>query len=158
MRFLIMSSMLLAALSAPADDGGDEAELRHLKEVTWPQAYRERDVALLDRLLDPEFVLVSEDGSWSTKADELAALPGSTWAHDSFRFVIRRLDLYHDNTAIVSGEGRATGTDENGPYCLRYQSSNVLVRRDTGWRAVLSHVSGVETRCVATTDPARPTD
>ena len=49
--------------------------------------------------------------------------------------------------AIISGEGRATGTDAGKPYCLRYQSSNVLIRREIGWRAVLSHVSGVNTQC-----------
>lgn len=145
MTYLMPFLMFLLAPSAPAH--ADEAELRKLKETTWPQAYRERDVELLDRILDEDFVLVSADGRWSSKADELASLPASTWPHDSFEFEIKRLDLYNDNTAIISGEGRATGTDAGEPYCLRYQSSNVLVRRDSGWRAVLSHVSGVDTRC-----------
>lgn len=139
--------LLIFILAASAAEHDDEAELRELKEVTWPQAYREKDVALLDRILDPEFVLVSADGGWSTKSDELASLPASTWPHDSFQFEIKRLDVYNDNTAIISGEGRATGIDTGQPYCLRYQSSNVLIRRDTGWRAVLSHVSGVTTEC-----------
>jgi hypothetical protein len=146
MTYLIpLLTVLSLAASAPAH--ADEAELRQLKETIWPQAYRERDVELLDRILDAEFVLVSADGSWSTKADELASLPSSSWPHDSFEFEIKRLDLYNDNTAIISGEGRATGTDAGKPYCLRYQSSNVLIRRDIGWRAVLSHVSGVDTQC-----------
>jgi hypothetical protein len=146
MTYLIpFLTVLSLATSAPAH--ADEAELRQLKETIWPQAYREKDVELLDRILDAEFVLVSADGSWSTKADELASLPSSTWTHDSFEFEIKRLDLYNDNTAIIAGEGRATGTDAGKPYCLRYQSSNVLIRRDIGWRAVLSHVSGVDTQC-----------
>ena len=146
MKYLIpFLAVLSMTVSMPAH--ADEAELRQLKETIWPQAYRERDIELLDRILDAEFVLVSADGSWSTKADELASLPSSTWPHDSFEFEIKRLDLYNDNTAIISGEGRATGTDAGKPYCLRYQSSNVLIRRDIGWRAVLSHVSGVETQC-----------
>jgi hypothetical protein len=140
---------LLVVFTFGASAGGhpDEALLRELKEVTWPRAYREKDVALLDRILDAEFVLVSADGTWSTKADELASLPAGTWPHDSFEFEIIRLDLYNENTAIISGEGRATGTDAGKPYCLRYQSSNVLIRREIGWRAVLSHVSGVNTQC-----------
>jgi hypothetical protein len=143
----VMLFLTVLSLAAPVPARTDETELRKLKEVSWPQAYRERDVELLDRILDAEFVLVSADGSWSTKADELASLPSSTWPHDSFEFEIKRLDLYNDNTAIISGEGRATGTDAGKPYCLRYQSSNVLIRRDIGWRAVLSHVSGVDTQC-----------
>lgn len=146
MRYLILV-LAVSSLAAPAPVHADEAELRQLKETTWPRAYRERDVELLDRILDADFVLVSADGSWSTKADELAGLPFRTWPHDSFEFEIKRLDLYNDTTAIISGEGRATGMDAGKRYCLRYQSSNVLIRRDVGWRAVLSHVSGVETRC-----------
>jgi hypothetical protein len=139
--------LVVFALGASAGGHPDEALLRELKEVTWPRAYREKDVALLDRILDTEFVLVSADGTWSTKADELASLPAGAWPHDSFEFEIIRLDLYNENTAIISGEGRATGTDAGKPYCLRYQSSNVLIRRSIGWRAVLSHVSGVNTQC-----------
>lgn len=146
MRYLILVLAVLS-LAAPAPVRADEAELRRLKETIWPQAYRERDVELLDRILDADFVLVSDDGGWSTKTDELAGLSGRPWPHDSFEFEIKRLDLYNDTTAIISGEGRATGIEAGKPYCLRYQSSNVLIRRDVGWRAVLSHVSGVEMQC-----------
>ena len=148
MKYLILGLALWSlAAPPPTPVRDDEAELRRLKQVIWPQAYRERDADLLDRILDADFVLVSDDGSWSTKVDELAGLSSATWPHDSFEFEIKRLDLYNDNTAIISGEGRATGIGAGKPYCLRYQSSNVLIRRDVGWRAVLSHVSGVETHC-----------
>jgi hypothetical protein len=39
--------------------------------VEWPRAYREQDVALLDRILADEFQMIDADGNWSTKAEEI---------------------------------------------------------------------------------------
>jgi ketosteroid isomerase-like protein len=143
-RFFLL---LLIAPAAESADADDIAQLRQLKEVLWPKAYRENDAELLARILHPQFVMVSADGRWFTREDELASLPGSTWPHEQFNFEIRRLDVYHDHTAIISGQGRASGNGSDGPYCFTYQSSNVLVRDDHGWRAVASHVSGIQRDC-----------
>ena len=40
-------------------------ELRYLKEVIWPKAYREQDTLLLDKILDESFELI--DGSGNQK-------------------------------------------------------------------------------------------
>ena len=50
----------------------DETEkLRHLKEVEQPQAYREQDTSLLDRILADEFQMIDADGNTYTKQDEI---------------------------------------------------------------------------------------
>lgn len=146
---LVASQIFLVALgsSSALAHTGDLDELRHLKEVLWPQAYRERDVELLDSILHADFAMTGANGAISTRADELAQLPDSTWPHESFRFEIQRLDIYHGNTAIVAGQGRASGTGSDGPYCYTYQSTNVLIRSEGRWRAVTSHVSGVQRDC-----------
>jgi hypothetical protein len=36
------------------------------------------------------------------------------------------------------------GKDEQGPYVMEYQSSNILIKRDGLWRAIASHVSGAQ--------------
>lgn len=125
----------------------DAEQLTRLKQDLWPEAYREHEVELLDSILDDSFILVDAQGNWTNKQQELAFLPDYNWPHSRFEYRIKRLELISDDAAIVAGEGMAQGTEESGPYCLRYQSSNVLVRRSQGWKAVLSHVSGVETRC-----------
>ena len=145
--FLAMVSGLALTCSAHGQDTGtssDENQLRQLKEVLWPQAYREQDVALLDKILDPSFEMVGEDGRRFSKADEIASLPDSTWPHDAFSFYISRLDIYDGQFAIVSGEGRGKGKNAEGPYCFVYQSSNVLHKTNHQWKAVASHVSGVK--------------
>ncbi len=133
------------ALAEPAAD--DRAVLTRLKTTLWPQAYRTRDRALLAQILDDEFQLINQRGQWSDKAQELQRLPDYDWPHEDFSYTIKRLDIYHGHTAIVAGEGRAHGRDADGVYCLRYQSSNVLIKRDAGWQAVSSHVSGVHSEC-----------
>ena len=121
----------------------DEQQLRHIKQELWPKAYKNQDVALLNSILAPSFELVTSDGKRFSKADELASLPNHRWPHKTFAFEISRLDIYEGKFAIVSGEGRGTGKNEKGPYCFKYQSSNVLHKIDSKWRGTLSHVSGV---------------
>jgi hypothetical protein len=132
---LLMLACVSSAVLAAADD---EAELRHIKTVLWPQAYREQDVALLDRLLDDSFQLIDAEGNRSTKQGELEYLGKNRWDPGEFEYRIERLDVYDNGVAIVAGEGVATN--------YSYRSSNVLIKRDGRWRAVASHVSGVRSR------------
>lgn len=87
----------------------DEQALRHLKEVEWPRAYREQDVALLDRILADEFQMIDADGIWSTKAKEIDWIRKNKPSYDSFRFVIRRLEIFENGTAVVAGTGVIEG-------------------------------------------------
>jgi hypothetical protein len=143
---LLVPAVACALLAAPAPaapaDTADQAALREIKEVLWPRAYREGDAALLDRLLADEFQMVDGDGNWSNKAKELEHVRKERWINRSFRFEIRRLEVFENGTAIVAGRGVALGpaSDPSGGY--QYQSSNVLIRRDGRWQAIASHVSG----------------
>jgi len=145
--FLVLLLLLTTAPSvtaAPPSPSADEQALRHLKEVEWPRAYREQDVALLDRILADEFQMVDADGNWSTKAEELEWIRKNKPSYDSFRFVIRRLEIFENGTAVVAGTGVIEGKDEQGPYVMEYQSSNILIKRGGLWKAIASHVSGIQ--------------
>lgn len=143
---LVLATVAALASAAPAapDRAQDEKALRQIKEVDWPRAYREQDPALLDRILADEFQSVDADGSWSTKAKELDWVRKNKPGYDSYRFVIRRLDIFENGTAVVAGTGILQGKDEQGPYVIEYQSTNVLFRRDGRWQAISSHVSGIQ--------------
>lgn len=120
----------------------DEIALRYLKEVEWPKAYREQDTVLLNRILAEEFKMISSDGEYSTKNDQMAYIRTHKPAYISFKFVIKRLEIFENNTAIVSGTGTITKKDKDGQYDLVYQSSNVLIKRQGIWKAISSHTSG----------------
>ncbi|TDQ48463.1 nuclear transport factor 2 family protein [Permianibacter aggregans] len=145
--FCLSFVLIAIPLYAQQPESTDMKQLRELKEVMWPKAYREQDVHLLDQILDPRFQMIDAEGQWSSKQEELQQLPSYRWPHERFHYDIKRLEIFADDTAIIAGEGRATGTGKNGPYCLRYQSSNVLVKSGNQWRAISSHVSGVHTDC-----------
>jgi hypothetical protein len=126
---------------APADK--DKNELRRMKEDLWPRAYREGDVSLLDRILASEFQMVDADGNWSDKAAELDYVSKHKAKSRSFRFEIRRLEVFENGTAVVAGRGVVVGPESDPEGGYEYQSSNVLIKRDGRWQAIASHVSGV---------------
>ena len=120
------------------DPKKEKEVLRYLKEVEWPQAYREQDTILLDRILGDDFQMVTNDGEWSNKKLQMERIKSAAMEHDSFRYEIKRLEVFENGTAIVAG----TGHIQNDTIRHIYQSSNVLIKRDGTWKAVLSHVSG----------------
>jgi ketosteroid isomerase-like protein len=129
----------------------DEAVLRNLKEIEWAKAYREQDTKLLDRILADEFQMIDNDGNWSNKKLELEYNKNNKPLYDSFRFEIKRLDIFENGTAIIAGTGHITGKDKDGEYKIEYQSSNVLIKRNGIWKAISSHVSGVKRTSVVKT-------
>lgn len=118
----------------------DHEALTYLKEVEWPKAYREQDTVLLDRILGEDFQMIDNDGKWYTKKDELEWIKENATQHDSFRYEIKRLDVLPNGTALVCGTGHILNDSTNSIY----QSSNILIKREGLWKAVSSHVSGVE--------------
>jgi hypothetical protein len=141
-RLLVVLSLVSAPGLIGQGPSDDEKALREIKEVLWPKAYREQDTTLLDRLLADEFQMIDGSGEWSTKADEMKWVKENRPGYDSLTFQIKRLDVFENGTAIVSGTGTVKGRDSSGPYVAEYQSSNVLIKRKGAWRAVASHVSG----------------
>ena len=121
--------------------GLDCAFCKHQKEVEWPKAYAEQDTILLDRILGEDFQMIDQDGNWYTKKDELDWIKKNAAGYDSFHFEIKRFEILDNGTAIICGTGHIL----NDTVKSIYQSSNVLVKREGEWKAVLSHVSGLKT-------------
>ena len=142
---LILFSVLQSCVNTenPGDALDIDAEtkkLRYLKEVEWPKAYAEQDTVLLDRILGDDFEMIDASGKWYTKEDELNWIKENKMEYDSFRYEIKRLDIASNGTAIVCGTGHII---KDSVYSI-YQSSNVLIYKDSLWKAQLSHVSGYE--------------
>lgn len=144
---LLVFFLLLACKNDPGektpastlDNMEEQTKLRYLKEIEWPQAYREQDTVLLDRILGDDFQMVSADGTWSDKAGQMARIKAAPMDNDFFEFEIKRLEVHENGTAIVAGTGHVITNGEE----MTYQSSNVLIKRGDYWKAVLSHVSGI---------------
>ena len=146
MKFFISKGLMLClilCIAVPSHAGNeiataDEKQLRHIKTVLWPRAYREQDTELLGRLLDESFQMIDGEGNRSDKKEELDWISNNAWNPGSFEYRIERLDIYNGTMAIIDG----TGVAEK----YSYKSSNVLIKKDGEWRAVASHVSGYRER------------
>lgn len=144
MKELLFIICFLFSSSAFAQQSADEAELRRLKTIDWPRAYREGDTALLARILADEFQLIDAAGEVSDKKAELAYIQKHKPTYTFFVYTINRLDVFENGTAVVAGIGLMKGSDSKGPYQISYHSSNVLIKRAGRWQAIASHVSGVK--------------
>jgi len=145
LALLALLALLPATVpTAAAEKRSDEEILREIKEVKWPLAYAEQDVDLLDSILADEFQMIDAEGAWSDKAGELAWVRDHKPSYRSFTFEIKRLEIFGGDTAVIAGTGRVEGAGEDGATNFTYQSSNVLIKRDGRWQAILSHVSGVK--------------
>lgn len=116
----------------------DKKALKYLKEVEWAKAYAEQDTLLLDRILGDDFKMIDQSGNWYSKKDELDWIKENATSNDSFHYEIKRFEILENGTAIICGTGHILKDSINSIY----QSSNVLVKRNGTWKAVLSHVSG----------------
>ncbi len=148
MRLLLVvtAACLLVCCNGPSSSNQDpvtaeELEaLRYLKEVEWPEAYREQDTVLLDRILGDDFQMIDAAGNWSDKAAELAWIKENASAPDSFYYEIKRLEALENGTVLICG----TGHIFNDSTHMIYQSSNIMIKRKENWKAVASHVSGIK--------------
>lgn len=138
----MISAALLSAHAQTAAKRSDEEALRYLKEVEWPKAYREQDTALLDRILADEFQRIGSGGEYSTKKDEMRYIANNKPTYLSFKFVIKRLEIFENGTAVVAGTGTVKNRDRDGEHEMVYQSTNVLIKRNGLWKAIASHTSG----------------
>jgi hypothetical protein len=144
---LFIALAMSAAVAGPTSE--DKAALRHIKEVDWPTAYREQNPELLNRILANEFQMVDAEGASSSKADELEYVRKNKPSYDSFRFEIKRLDVFENDCAVVGGTGFITQRRGVAELVTEYQSTNVFIKRDGRWQAIASHVSGVKEQDLA---------
>lgn len=119
-------------------ESAESEKITQLKEIDWPKAYASQDTTLLDRILHDEFEMIDGSGRWYSKSDEIDWITNNKTEYDSFRYQIKRLDFFKNNTAIVSGTGHIINKGKRSEY----QSSNVLIFEKERWQAISSHVSG----------------
>ena len=136
MRLNIFMTAVVLLGMAPHTTANEADTLRKFKTVLWPQAYRNQDIELLDRMLHDSFVVITDSGEVSTKQDEIEFLRDNDWDPGEFEYRIDRLDIYDSGVAVISGRGFAE--------TYTYSSSNVLIKENGRWQAIGSHVSGVE--------------
>jgi ketosteroid isomerase-like protein len=124
-----------------------EAELVEL-ERQWMAAVRDRDVEFLEDLLAEEFTLITgRPGVEVRSRAEWLAITGGEYAIDEFGFQEIVARAYGD-AGVVLSRYRQTARMGDQDRSAAYLMTDVFVRRDGHWRAVVRHISPLGDRPV----------
>lgn len=145
MRAHMFSVVLLCILPSQAiplfaqDKPDARAEIRAL-ELKWTESYKQRQVDILNSLLDADFVITIEDGSTYSKTGYI-----SHSAEPSVHVEVAEMsDLkvrMHGNTAVVTGAYHERGESNGKRYEYHDRLTDVWMKTGGRWQVVASHYS-----------------
>jgi hypothetical protein len=112
------------------------------RDASWNTLRQSGDVAGLDALVDPSFVLVHSDGRVQYKADYLAELRDRKRVNGEIRNEGVSYRQYGD-TAIVNGTSVQSAVSDGKPWSGRFRFTRVWRLDGKAWRLVSSHSSRI---------------
>lgn len=137
---LMAGAAALALSSAPAEAGDDRAVVAAL-DVAYQAAVKRNDVATMERILHPDFVLVRANGAVVTRAELMADAPHVSYEiqdEDPGTQVVR---LFGNDTAVVTARLRVKGRSKAGAFDRTVWFSDTYVRTAQGWRYAFAQVA-----------------
>jgi hypothetical protein len=108
------------------------------------KAFLDADVAVLERVLTPDFTLTLSNGEVSTCADEINELRSGKVHYDVFENYDMLARLYGNDTAVVLGKTRVKGTADGKPFDRVVQFTDKMIKRNGRWQLAAGHVSRIE--------------
>lgn len=118
-----------------------EDEIRRI-EMEWGDAFEQRDMETLDRLMADDYILTDPLGNVRTKAESLAAIENNEVHFESTKSDNVNVRINGD-TAVVTGRSTFRGRYKGWSMAGQYQYTDVLVKRRGSWQAVGSHITAV---------------
>jgi ketosteroid isomerase-like protein len=136
---------VICALAAPAfaaePSAGLKAELLKL-EADWNQAVVDRDVARLDQILGPDFVLIWTNGGRTDRASLLAGAKARR--ADILPFVTEDVSVrVYGDTAVLTGKFTQTAKLGDQSETGTFWYTDVYVKKDGRWQAVAAQATRV---------------
>jgi ketosteroid isomerase-like protein len=118
----------------------DDASIVAVLDTEYQEAVKNNDVAVMDRILADDFVLVTGNGTVYTKADLLREASEKTVIYERQEDCQQTVRIW-GNTAVVTALLWAKGTDRGEPSDYQVWFSDTYVRTETGWRYVFGQSS-----------------
>ena len=119
----------------------DEEALTKI-ETEWGMALVKVDFATIDRIVSPDWILTTPDGSQQTKAEADADLKSGKLKFESFKVDDLKVRVY-GNAAVVFGLATEKvsigGKDMSG----QNRFTDTFIKRDGKWQGVATHVTAV---------------
>jgi len=106
------------------------------------EAFRLRDIAALERLLAPEFTLVSTNADVQSRSQALQEVRDGDPQYERFENHSMSARVYGD-TAVVQGVTSLKGRSGGKPFALDVRFTDTLVRTSGRWTIVASHVTRI---------------
>jgi ketosteroid isomerase-like protein len=107
-------------------------------EHDWDEAFHNRDVAFIERLLADEFTAIYADGTRGDKAEELRRAASFDQQIDSSTLDEFTVKVYGD-TAVVWMTQHLVGPSQGRRLELTFRYTDVFVLRDGRWQCVACH-------------------
>ena len=122
--------------------GGVDAHTVAALDTGYQKAVKANDIAIMDRILADDFVLVTDRGASLTKADLIkeAREKRTIYEHQEEEEGTQKVRVWRD-TAVVTALLRIKGTRDQNPFDYKVWFSETYVRTATGWRYVFGQAS-----------------
>lgn len=147
MRILGLASLLLLIPTAFADAGIQQSDARAAIDKTQDEylaALLESDVAMLAKIWTDDYTFTNGRGMFLSKDDRLKNIEtGATELKSMIKETGREVQLYGDDTAIVTGqvtlEAKYSGQGGSGDY--RYII--VWIKQDHSWKMAANQITPI---------------
>lgn len=137
----ILVSLLVPLVPLIANgNSADDAKTVAALDTEYQAAVKSGDAATMSRILADNFVVISGSGKVYTKADLLDMARTGRVQYEHQEDTNQTVRVWHD-TAVVTAELWAKGTDTGKPFDFHVWFSDTYVRTPAGWRYVHGQAS-----------------
>ena len=137
----ILVSLLVPLVPLIANgNSADDAKTVAALDTEYQAAVKSGDAATMSRILADNFVVISGSGKVYTKADLLDMARTGRVQYEHQEDTNQTVRVWHD-TAVVTAELWAKGTDMGKPFDFHVWFSDTYVRTPAGWRYVHGQAS-----------------
>jgi ketosteroid isomerase-like protein len=137
-----LRSLTAPPLALPKPPPTVDAQTVAALDTMYQTAVKANDIAIMDRILADDFVLVTDRGASLTKADLIkeAREKRTIYEHQEEEEGTQKVRIWRD-TAVVTALLRIKGTRDQNPFDYKVWFSETYVRTATGWRYVFGQAS-----------------
>ena len=137
-----LRSLTAPPLALPKPPPTLDAQTVAALDTVYQAAVKANDIAIMDRILADDFVLVTDRGASLTKADLIkeAREKRTIYEHQEEEEGTQKVRVWRD-TAVVTALLRIKGTRDQNPFDYKVWFSETYVRTATGWRYVFGQAS-----------------
>ena len=137
-----LRSLTAPPLALPKPPPTQDAQTVAALDTVYQAAVKANDIAIMDRILADDFVLVTDRGASLTKADLIkeAREKRTIYEHQEEEQGTQKVRVWRD-TAVVTALLRIKGTRDQNPFDYKVWFSETYVRTATGWRYVFGQAS-----------------